>query len=510
MLGAFAFANDLAFGLAEDDSLRSCIIASLIAERLNLPPSERAAVFYASLVKDAGCTSFTSPLAAFWQADEIIARRELVLFGGASSPAAFQDWMRRYVATDLPAESRSEAEEEVARKQAEVVREAFSTTREVAMRLAARLGMSREVIDGVCFAFEQWDGSGMPDGAAGITIPLAARVIHPTFTLAPVHTRSGREAAVEIARSQRGLAFDPEVADAFLDLAATKEFWDQLEQQDPWATVLGLEPPRSLHAQEVDVDEVVLALADFIDLKAPHIRAHSRRTAELAERLAMELGCTEQTVADARHAGLLHDLGLVAVPSATLRKREEQLSAADRERLRLHPYHGERILERLPPLQHLAAIVGAHHERFDGGGYYRGLQAPQIPLTARIVTVASRFDELTHAGPERAALSSEDALDTLTSEQRTAFAPDVVRALPAALGQHAALRRDSGWPAGLTNREVEVLRLASRELTRAAIARRLGVTENTVRHHLEHIYGKTGTGTRVGAVLFAMEHGLLD
>ena len=262
--------------------------------------------------------------------------------------------------------------------------------------------------------------------------------------------------------------------------------------------------------QDVDVDELVLALADFIDLKAPHLRAHSRRTAELAERLATELGASEELIADSRRAGLLHDLGLVAVPSSILRKREDRLSAADRERLRLHPYHAERILERLPPLRHLASIVGAHHERFDGSGYYRGLQAPQIPLAARIVAVASRFDELTHAVPERAALSIAEAMHALASEQRSAFAPDVVRALPAALGQHHTLRSDGGWPAGLTSREVEVLRLATGELTRAAIARRLGLTENTVRHHLEHIYGKTGTSTRVGAVLFAMEHGLLD
>ena len=510
MLGAFAFANDLAFGLAEDDSLRSCIIASRIAERLDLPAAERAAVFYASLVKDAGCTSFTSPLAAFWQADEITARRELVLFGGASSPAAFQDWLTRYVATDTPAKSRAKAEEDVARNQADVVREAFTTTREVALRMATRLGMSGTVIDGVCYAFEQWDGRGMPDGVAGTRIPVAARVIHPTFTLAPVHTRSGREAAVEIARSERGVAFDPDVADAVLELAASEEFWNQLEQQNPWAAVLALEPRRSLHAQEVDVDELVLALADFIDLKAPHIRAHSRRTAELAERLAIELGSSEQLIDDSRRAGLLHDLGLVAVPSSVLRKGEEQLSAADRERLRLHPYHAERILERLPPLRHLASIVGAHHERFDGSGYYRGLQASQIPLAARIVAVASRFDELTHAGPERTALPVSEALHALASEQHSAFAPDVVRALPVALGQERTVRPGGGWPAGLTKREVDVLRLASAELTRAAIARRLGLTENTVRHHLEHIYGKTGTSTRVGAVLFAMEHGLLD
>jgi HD-GYP domain-containing protein (c-di-GMP phosphodiesterase class II)/DNA-binding CsgD family transcriptional regulator len=267
--------------------------------------------------------------------------------------------------------------------------------------------------------------------------------------------------------------------------------------------------PRAAIAHRPRAEDVIYAFADFADLKAPHIRAHSRRTAELAEQLALALGGAESTVTEARHAALLHDLGLVAVPSQLLGKPEAALTQSERERLRLHPYHAERVLQRVPPLRHLAHTVGTHRERLDGTGYYRGLRGGEISLPARIVAVACEYDALTHDAPGRAAMPSTEAIEQLANHR--GLARDVVRALTEALGARTGRTRSGGaWPAGLTDREVEVLRLSAGELTRRAIARRLRLSENTVRHHLEHIYTKTGTTTRVGAVLFAMEHGLLE
>ena len=111
-------------------------------------------------------------------------------------------------------------------------------------------------------------------------------------------------------------------------------------------------------------------------------------------------------MATIHRAALLHDLGLVAVPSFILEKPRATLSPVEWERLRLHPYHAERILARVPALAPVVPLVAAHHERLDGAGYYRGLSGPQIPRGARIIAVADWFDELTHDTPDQRALAA--------------------------------------------------------------------------------------------------------
>jgi DNA-binding CsgD family transcriptional regulator len=216
-----------------------------------------------------------------------------------------------------------------------------------------------------------------------------------------------------------------------------------------------------------------------------------------------------------RLAGLTHDLGLVAVPSFVLLKSRDDLSVAEWERLRLHPYHAERILSRIPAFRDVIPLVGAHHERVDGQGYYRGLAGSQIPPGARMLAVADRYDELTHGLPGHPPLESAPALEQLHADAGKAYSEECIRALEEALcsdgptrgGAHGARQRQ--WPSGLTSREVELLRLLATGATQRAMADQLILSEHTVRHHLEHIYNKLGVRTRVAATLFAIERDLL-
>ena len=167
---------------------------------------------------------------------------------------------------------------------------------------------------------------------------------------------------------------------------------------------------------EERLEEVALAFADFADLKAPHLAGHSRRVADLAELIARRMLLRESEVATIRLAALMHDLGLVAVPSFTLEKHAERLTPAEWERLRLHPYYAERILSQVPAFAPFVPLVAAHHERPDGRGYHRGLPQAQIPLGARIIAVADQFDDCTHDRPGQSALDSEAALSRLGAE----------------------------------------------------------------------------------------------
>jgi HD-GYP domain-containing protein (c-di-GMP phosphodiesterase class II) len=213
-----------------------------------------------------------------------------------------------------------------------------------------------------------------------------------------------------------------------------------------------------------------------------------------------------------RRAALMHDVGLAAIPSYSLDKPRDKLSPSEQELLRLHPYHAERILARVAAFDAIVPLVAAHHERVDGRGYYRGLSGDQIPVGARVIAVADAFDELAHATPDHDAMDPQVALETVQEETGHALWPDAVNALAQELGAAdapAARRRSAMQPAGLTEREIDILRMLSRGLSRHEIAEELVISEHTVRHHLEHIYSKIGVGTRVAAVLFAVEHDLV-
>lgn len=509
VLCAFAYANDLAFGLQLEDTLRSCYLASRIATQLGLSEEIRSDAYVAALLKDAGCTSWTSELASVWRTDEIAARREMFIFSNAEDPRAFIAWMRRHVARDEPALRKLQGYFQVLTGSRALFQEAFATTAAVACRIAGRLGATASVQAALLDLFEQWDGTGHPQGLAGADIPIVSRIVFPTFFLVPVHRVSGRQATIDLASALRGEAFDPVVMDAFLQLAADETFWAELEAPDIQQRVLALEPDFQLVTDdEAAMEAAALAFADFIDLKSRYTAAHSRRVAAVAELLARIMQCAEPAVAQIRRAALVHDLGMVAIPSHSLERPWPALSEAERDQYRLHAYHGERILRRVPAFAPLAEMVGTHHERADGSGYYRGLTGPHISLGARIIAVADRLDGLTHDGPGTVALPLPAALDVLRGEP---FDTEVVTALRRAVGiTGSEAPATSAWPAGLTDREVQVLKLAARGLPRREVARRLGITENTARHHLEHIYNKTGAPNRVSATLFAMEHGLLN
>jgi HD-GYP domain-containing protein (c-di-GMP phosphodiesterase class II) len=177
--------------------------------------------------------------------------------------------------------------------------------------------------------------------------------------------------------------------------------------------------------------------------------------------------------------------------------------------VRLHPYYTERIVARSAALAPLAAIAGMHHERLDGSGYHRGNTAAALSPAARLLAVADAYQAMTQARPHRPARSPDEAAAQVRGDVAAGRldreAADAV--LQAAGHQVAPVRRV--WPDGLTDREVDVLRLISRGLNKRQVAAALVIAPATVDHHIRHIYEKIGVATRPGAAVYALEHGLL-
>jgi HD-GYP domain-containing protein (c-di-GMP phosphodiesterase class II) len=392
VLGALSLASDLAVGLPAEHGLRSCLIAMRLADRLSLSEAERVTVYYTSLLMDAGCTAWTSQIARRMLTDEIVARRELVFHTDIRSPIKALPWMLRFVGrgADLPTRARRVLDFVTQGK--DIVREGFLNTCDVASDLAGRLGMTEDIQKALLSVFEQWDGEGFPRGLQGQGIPLPCRIIYTAAFFEVWHASGGRENAIDLLQRGRGRAFDPEVVDALLAMAEEDGLWEGLESDEGlWPAVGSVEPENRLRwISDEQLTDAAVALADFADMKSSYSLGHSRRVAGTAEAIAACLDLSKEETVDLRRASLTHDLGLVAVPSFVLEKPQEKLTRSEWEQIRLHPYHGERILANVPALEAASQLVGAHHEQLDGQGFHRGLRSRQIPAGAEIIAVSGR------------------------------------------------------------------------------------------------------------------------
>jgi HD-GYP domain-containing protein (c-di-GMP phosphodiesterase class II)/DNA-binding CsgD family transcriptional regulator len=504
LLGSLSFAGDLGRGQPMGHVLRATRIAMAIAGRLGLPAARLPDVYFTSLLLHAGCTAGATEFAAFLASDELSAQKDFCLCDPNNTGQLF-GWLGRNVARGRPLPARALRMLQLLSKGEKAFQDIDQGCSEVGARIAARLGMSEETQLGLYHICETWNGKG-PHRLKGEDIPLAARIVNVAMILEVFFSERGVPAAREAAADRAGRSFDPAVAAAARDLCDDAALWESLRQEEPWAALLDLEPPPLRYETPSAIDDFAYALADIVDLKSTRAAAHSRRAAELAGAMAGRLRLPEPEVVLVRRAALVHDVGLVAVPSFLL-DGGGAWSEADFERFRLHSYYTERILSRSPVLTPVGAAASAHHEELDGSGYHRGLTAAQLPLPARVTAVAAAYLEVVESQRESAP-DPERALRIL-QEQR-AMDPDCLAVLAAEVGGDGVpLAPRRPYPAGLTEREVEVLRLIARGLNLKQAAERLVISEHTVRHHLESVYGKAGVSSRAGVTLFAVENGLL-
>ncbi|WP_022883556.1 HD domain-containing phosphohydrolase [Glaciibacter superstes] len=501
LLAATSLAIDLGLGQPLEHMLRSCTLGMRLTEQLGLGREHRDRVFYATLLAWIGCHADSPELAAVF-GDDIGFRA--ATYRVDMHGAALMGLMLRKVASGKPPLVRGV-------RTAAFLVTGRSTLHDVivshcvsAGALAGRLGVDDEVGRLLGFTFERWDGAGLPNGAHGPEIPVEMRIVHLCDTAETYLRDGGPEAAMKMVRQRRGTHFDPEIADAFCDSAP--ELCRGLAEEDAWSTALASAPEDQV-LDDSELDRVLTAMGDFADLKSPFTIGHSRAVAALAEAAGQNAGLPAAEQRRLRLAGLVHDLGRMGVSNAIWDKTTP-LTTAEQERVHLHPYLTERILGRVPALRPIAALAGAHHERLDGSGYSRGVSAEGLGVTSRILAAADSYRASTEPRPHREPSSMAEAAARLRNEV-VALRLDgsAVEAVLDAAG-HRRSRRPAG-PAGLTSREVDVLRLIVRGFSSRQIAADLVISEKTARNHLEHIYAKLAVTNRTGAALFALQHGIV-
>jgi HD-GYP domain-containing protein (c-di-GMP phosphodiesterase class II) len=253
------------------------------------------------------------------------------------------------------------------------------------------------------------------------------------------------------------------------------------------------------------IDRALAAMGHFSDMGIPELIDHSAGVSQLSSMAAEALSFEPRDIAVTRRAAFIHDLGRVAVPMRIWQKAGS-LSLDEWEQVRLHAYHTERVLTHSPFLAALAPAAGAHHERLDGSGYHRGAVASSLHPVARLLAAADAYHAMTEPRPHRTAMSPGEAAETLQGATGDGhFAADAVAAVLEVSGHSIA---PVEGPGGLTDREVEVVKLLARGLQTKQVAQALSISPKTADFHIQNSYRKMGVSTRAGATLFAMQHGL--
>jgi HD-GYP domain-containing protein (c-di-GMP phosphodiesterase class II) len=498
LLAALSVTTDLAMGQVPEKAIRACVVGTEVARHLNLPEPEVADVYYTTLLKHLGCTATSHEETALFGPDELGFRRVAERTDTGDRREALRLLLMAGRGAGL-GRARHLARVAIAgRKADEDIAHAIC---EVATLMADRLRLGDAVRRALNENLERWDGTGGPRGLRGEEIALAARVADPAAQAVIFHRLGGTEAVVAMLDRRAGTWFDPAIVQAFREVGPAA--LDRLDAEDPWTAVLAAEPEPFRRIAPDRLEEVARAFGDMVDLKTPFTLGHASGVAELATAAARALG---EGDAEVRLAGFLHDLGRAAVSAGTWERRGS-LTTAAWEEVRLHAYHTERILSRSPALEPLARIAGMHHERQDGSGYHHGASGTAVPVGARILAAADVYQAMTQPRPHRPALAADRAAEELRSmARRGALDPECARAVLDVVG-HSSPR--TAWPAGLSDREVEVLRLIARGLSNREIATALSISPRTAEHHVQHIYAKIGVSTRAGAAMFSMEHALL-
>lgn len=436
ILSALSTVLDIVEGQPEGHAIRSCFIGMTIAERLSLTEEQRSALFYALLLKDTGCSSNASRVTALFGADDFDAKRNMKTVNWSNLLHA--GWfVARNVSPGGTAWSKARHFVGLGRQGTGAARELVQIRCDRGAEIARFLGFPEETAAAIHSLDEHWDGAGYPDGLRGEQIPLLARIGNLAQTVEVFSHTFGPSEAQAMVRARRKRWFDPALVDIFLDETRRGHLWERLMDAEMGAALDQMEPPdREMLATPERLDRVAHAFARIIDAKSPFTFQHSERVAAAVTAMTEFLGFPAVAVRDLMRAGLLHDIGKLAISNRILDK-PGALTEAERRAIEKHPEMTRHVLSRVSPFRPIADVAAAHHERLDGSGYCRGLSGPDLSLPMRALAVADVYDALSSARPYRAAMPTEQVLAILRRERGSALCPESVDAVIALVSQGA-------------------------------------------------------------------------
>jgi putative nucleotidyltransferase with HDIG domain len=428
LISALSVALDLTEGQPMGHAVRSCILGMRIAEELKLPPQVCSDLYYALLLKDAGCSTNSARLHQILGADEIRAKREIKFEDWTKPSLSGLQYLLRNILTGAPLTRRIVRAVQLGLQQNRNNAELIGARCERGAEIASQLGLSQATAQAIRSLDEHWNGGGYGEHLQGENIPLLARIINVSQTMEVFASEHGPAAAVNVVRERSGTWFDPEIVRVVGTLEHDASLWRRAQSKDAREYVMQMEPGISIVASPERVDNICHAFAEVIDAKSPYTYQHSMGVAKAAVEIAERLELAPSTVTLVRRAALLHDIGKLSVSNAILEK-PGKLTEAEWYIMKMHPVYTRRILQAITGFEHLAFVAGAHHERMDGKGYPDGLSADQLPLTARVICVADVYQALSEKRPYREALPMDVVFQMMDEDGPARLDPECLAAL---------------------------------------------------------------------------------
>jgi HD-GYP domain-containing protein (c-di-GMP phosphodiesterase class II) len=504
LVALLSLGTDLGLGQPMEHMIRACLIALRMGERLGLAESERGVVYYSGLLAWVGCHTDAYEQAKWFGDDTTLKRDAHYSYDLGRAGPAISFVLRHLGGPERPLAARTRVGVTFMGGGLRALRALAENHYRATDELVGRLGLGEEVRESLRQTYERWDGKGAY-GMKGEEIALSSRLINLADVVEVFGRTGGVEAAIVVARERSGTQFDPDLVDAFCEQAPM--LLSELDQTPNWEAVIAAEPALGREIAGEEFDLALEAIGEFAELKSPSIMGHVHAVRKLVTEAATRFALPDDDMADLRRAACVYDLGRLGIPN-TVWDKPGPLSRSELERVRTHPYLSERMLAFAPSLGGLGRIAVQHHERLDGSGYPRGLSGDQIGTTARFLAAADVYQALCEPRPHRPARAAHDAAGELRQEVTAGrLDGEAVDSVLRAKGHRLGRRRE--WPAGLTTREVEVLRLLARGLSNKQIAEQLVISPKTAGSHVEHIYRKIDASNRAQASLFAMRHGLM-
>lgn len=426
-MGALSYALDITEGQPIGHSQRCCWIGMHIGQKIGLTPVQLSDLYYTLLLKDVGCSSNAARICSLYLTDDLSFKNEYK-FVDNRLPEVL-----RFLIANTARKSgmieRLQTLVHIARNGGAIAHELIETRCQRGAEIVRIMRFSQDVAQGILDLDEYWDGTGQPLGRRGTEISLFARIALLAQVADVFFMRGGSKAALAEITTRSGRWFDPTLVEALCNLADDDAVWHTMQADNLAVRVAELEPTTLI--REIDegyLDDIAAGFAQVVDAKSPFTAGHSDRVALFADLIAEEMGYDADRRRWLKRAALLHDVGKLGVSNAILDKNDRP-DEAEWAAIRRHPELGETILSKIEALRDTAVIAGAHHERLDGRGYPRGIDAGRINLDTRIVTAADIFDALTADRPYRKAMSASQAFTIMRGDVGTAIDSDCFAAL---------------------------------------------------------------------------------
>jgi HD-GYP domain-containing protein (c-di-GMP phosphodiesterase class II) len=411
ILVSLSFALDLTEGAVPGHAIRSCLLAVRIAREAGLDLHGTSNLYYASLLKDVGCSSNSARMCAIVGGDDRMVKAGTKLADWTRPLQPEWPTMKMLWREVLPGASTVAKGIRIARMaltQHTNNRQVIEIRCDRGAAIVRKLGFAPEVAAGVRHLDEHWDGAGYPQGLRGNAIPVISRLMAVAQHLDVFCMERGPEEALDTLQERSKRWFDPALVRAARSLDKRRQLFADCLPHDPVERtrdqILQFDIEGQTRLSGPDIDNICETFSWVVDAKSPFTFRHSIGVMDAAVAIGNALGLREDRMELLRRSALLHDIGKLGI-SNTILDKPSKLTPEEFQAVTAHPGLSAGILGRISAFGEVAVLAGEHHERLDGTGYPNRLHGEDLALESRLLAVADIYGALSEDRPYRAGLA---------------------------------------------------------------------------------------------------------